>query len=310
MNKYKGLKILFFNKYIPDYLYDLIYAGLKELECIVQDYPEKPSLHSHINGCPPQLKFNFKKEEITGQPDLMIVCAHGYNNNDSEIYYWCLQVAEAYNKFNPKEVIIIDGSDHSSCKYPALDKDYKAIFKRELTEIPYPNWYPISFCSREEDFIYKPYSQRGHDVSFIASSPSNPLRSVIANHLKYTCENLNLKAFIYVEEGQIDRPTYLRILADSKTSVSVKGLGWDCYRYWEIAAKGILLISDISPILIHKDFNDALKFDNLNSLETILKFVKDTPDEILESLALKLLMHTKEHHTPKKRAQYILDKII
>lgn len=308
--KYKGLKVLFFTKLVPDYLYDILYAGFRELGCVVEEYPEKKNLHSFLPSCPPQLKFNYDREILVEPPDLMIIGAHGYSGfNDEDINKWANKVQDVYRVYKPKDVIIIDGSDHMMPRYPVLEVDYKAIFKRELVTPPYSNWYNLSFCARPEPFYYRPFEEREIDISYMVSSPSNPVdRIKIGNFLKEYCEKLGLRSFIHVSDKMLDRDTYLGILSNSRASVSVKGLGWDCYRYWEIAARGTILISDRSPLYIPDDFNHIFKFSSEKELFNILEYIKDAEPENLEIMALKTLHDTATYHTPKKRALYVLDK--
>jgi hypothetical protein len=122
---------------------------------------------------------------------------------------------------------------------------------------------------------------------------------------------LDLSAYARVEYTSIDRAEYLKILSQSKTSVSVRGAGCECYRYWELPAKGLVMIADEHELPIENDFTDEqiFKFKNLNDLEQILIKLKTVSPEVLEEMALKSLQHTVKYHTPKKRAEYILRKI-
>jgi len=304
---YKNLKILYTTKDRPDYLYDAIYLGLVKLGCIVQDIPHAPWYHGVKHS---SLYSIDTPEEYISETDLMIINALGYDNNMKQVGAWCQAMVELEQAHKPKKVIIVDGSDHMSTAYPAISNDYTAIFKRELLRLPYPNWYPISFCALNSVDNIKPFNKRKYDVSCILSTPSNPYRQVVADAVRLECEKLELNAFIHSSSDMLSYEDYVSILRDSKTSVSVKGLGWDCYRYWEIPAHGTVLISDISPLIFENDFNGEMcfRFEDTNDFPHVLREVKRMSDADLEYMAKRALGHTKGLHTPEHRARYVLDK--
>jgi len=312
--KYSDINILMLTvKEIPDYLQDSIYYGLVKLGCNVVDYPRRKSLHgswANPEYSVNQLLFNFPETALKKDPDIMIVAGmygnyRPYNSFDA----WHKFIMKTLMEYNPAKLIMLDAEDSRECHYPMLDRPYDAVFKRELFYQPYGNWFNINFSAIPEPFTFVPYTLREYDVSFVATI-SNDYRIEVRNFLKQRCNDLGLSAFIHVEKEPLDRSEYLRILSQSKTSVSVRGAGVDCYRYWEIPSRGVVMISDDHGLPIKNDFapNHIFKFKNLEDLDAILRAVKERPD-ILEDMALESLRHSHKFHTPEKRAMKILKEI-
>ena len=140
---------------------------------------------------------------------------------------------------------------------------------------------------------------------------SNFFRVEVGNFIKEKAKELGLSAFVHVDRAPIARAEYLEILSQSKTAVSVSGAGQDCYRYWEIPAKGVLMITESLDLKIKQDFTyeNIWRFKGLDNLEMCLRHIKFNPVETLEYMALKALIQTTQHHTPTKRAEYILRKV-
>jgi hypothetical protein len=314
---YSDLDILYLTtKNVPDYLQDVLYLGFCELGCNIVDYPTKGSLH----GTPhdsiyniPHLLFNQPERVLRKNPDLIIVLAMSRNFGEfSTRQNWFNFVLETVKKYPPStKVVIVDSDDELYSFYPNLEsREYDAVFKRELINPPYSNWYGINFSSVPEQFNFIPYNQRKYDVSFMATI-SNFFRVEVKNFLLKKAEELNLSVFVHVEKAPLNRSEYLEVLSQSKTSISVSGAGKDCYRYWEIPAKGCVMISEDHGLWIEKDFGEGqiFKFKDLNDLEKILKNIKMISNEHLEEMAISSLGLTYRWHTPIKRAKYILRKV-
>lgn len=313
---YQDLDIVtLMTKKIPDYLQDAVYMGFRELGCNIVDFPRRTSLHG--SWCCPdyhteQLLFNYSELDIRKVPiDLLIVngMIHNFNICGS-LDGWGFFINEVIEKFQPKKIIMLDGEDFRECSYPIISRNFDVVFKRELFSKPYSNWYNLSFASIPESFQYVYYPYREYDISFVATM-SHGDRYKVKTFLEEKTKKMGLKAFIHLNREPLPRTEYLRILSQSKTSVSVRGMGCDCYRYWEIPAKGVTMISDDQGLLIENDFTKEhiFRFKTFEDLENILVKIKEAPPEVLEEMALKSLQHTSQYHTPKKRAEYILSKI-
>lgn len=302
----KDNKVLFMTKEIPDYLHDAVYCGFKDIGCVVEDYPRKGTLHNtydETQRLSNQLFFSFPEETIEGVPDLLVITPRLRDQSHADL------AKELVEKRKPKKIVILDGLDEPDLSY--LDSYPKAniVFKRELVNNT-SGYSPINFCPIPKKFIWKPFHEREYDVSFIATI-SSAFRVEVANHIKQKADELGLKAFVHCAPQMLPKEVYTEVLANSKTAVSVRGAGWDCYRYWEIPVSGTVLISEDLPISIIKDYTSehCFKFSSLGALSGVLRMIKEFPVHSLECMALEGMKHTVLYHRPVNRAAYILNNV-
>ena len=313
---YSDLDIVYLTtKGIPDYLHDALFKGFTDLGCNVVDFPEKTSLHGHWSYDDfrvEQLLFNYPKKDLRKSPiDILIVTGMLHNFNSCRSHEgWTKFVQEVIDKLQPDKIVMIDGEDFTQCSYPILTRNFDQIFKREIFQKPYENWHSINFAAVPESFQYIPYADRKIDVSFIATL-SNHYRTEVKNFLLEKTAELGMTAFVHMERTPLDRKEFLKIVSQSKACVSVRGMGWDCYRYWELPAKGTVMITEDTGLLVENDFTDqhVFKFKNFDELGQILIQIKEGPIEKLETMALQSLLFTQQFHTPKLRAEYVLRKV-
>lgn len=306
----QDLEIICITKSFPDYLHEAIYLGLSQLGCNIIDHPRKCNLHGERHPRtynPGQLLFNLPKNSHNKETDLLLVL-FDIENAPFEQYDAFLKISK--KQANPKKFVLLDGLDSKNNPYPLVN-EFDAIFVRELYEQKKPNIFPINFCAIPEYFQFVPFKNRTYDLSFVATSISNPRRKITAEFIKKISKKLGLKSFVHVDKNPINRKDYLEVLHNSKTSISMTGAGQDCYRYWEIPAHGSVLISEKLNIIIEDNYTPehCFNFDTEESLEKILVDVKNIPSDKLEIMALNSMEHTNKFHTPQCRALYILKKI-
>lgn len=315
---YKDLDILFLTKEIPDYLHDMLFYGLYDLGCTVEDYPVKPSLH----GVPhpsefhsQQLLLNLPVRTLRKSPDIMIVTALSHDYNPKGISWWADFVIDCEKTYKPAKIVVLDGMDRQQYAYPAIVGSYHTVFKRELVKpYPGPDWYPINFASMPEPFVFVPFKDRAYDLCYIATI-SCEQRSWVYDYLKSKMDSFGLKIYMHLDRKQIPRRDYLEILSQSRCALSVRGMGYDCYRYWEIPAKGAVLVADRLPIDICDDYVErehCFRYTadkEMADLGRVLEDVKNTSQDRLEEMAIKALLHTARYHTYTKRAQYFVSTV-
>ncbi len=314
---YSDIDILYLmTKDVPDYLQDVLYKGFCDLRCNVVDLPSKGSLHGiphrsifHV----PHLLFNYPQGHLRKNPDLIILSSMFIDfGKFGTREKWAEYVLDITKIFPPTtKIIVLDSEDHRGGLYPNLPgRDYDAIFKRELFSIPYSNWYSINFSAVPEYSDFIPFYSRMYDVSFIATL-SNPFRETVRDYLLEKANDLGLSLFVHVEKSPISRVKYLEVLSQSKTSISVSGAGKDCYRYWEIPAKGSVMIAEETGLCIENDYDSRhiFRFKDLRDLGVVLETIKNYRNLDLERMAKNSLEHTRLYHTPTKRAEYVLNKI-
>ncbi|MDE1767791.1 MAG: glycosyltransferase family 1 protein [Candidatus Micrarchaeota archaeon] len=128
------------------------------------------------------------------------------------------------------------------------------------------------------------------------------------NKAAYENDRINIE----IRNGGLKRSEYLKRLMSSKASISLRGMGFDCDRYWEIPCYGAMLMSQRLPLLIPHDFVDG---------ESAVFF--DTPEELMQKLE-KYVVGSDEwksiaregqrlffkYHTPEKRVKDLILKYL
>jgi hypothetical protein len=126
---------------------------------------------------------------------------------------------------------------------------------------------------------------------------------------KWLSGQVDLKSF--VKNGGVPKDLYVRNLVNSKAAISLRGMGFDTDRYWEIPALGAVLFSQRLPLVIDHDFIDgesAIYFHDFPDFSNqFVKYVVKS-DEWKE-IARRGRENFLRFHTPKSRARYIMDTV-
>jgi len=167
------------------------------------------------------------------------------------------------------------------------------------------NFYnPVPLTFGIIDYGYKPPKEKEFDISFIATLKSSKLRFTVYNFLKKYVQKRKLNAFIGTG---LSWQKYMDILGKSKISISVRGVGFDTYRYWEIPYAGAMLLSEKPDIIIPNNFQpgvNAAFFKDLKELKKQLDFYVNN-DEALE-IAKRGRNFVLKSHTSVSRAKTII----
>ncbi|MFH8093010.1 MAG: glycosyltransferase [Candidatus Aenigmatarchaeota archaeon] len=147
--------------------------------------------------------------------------------------------------------------------------------------------------------------EKEFDVAFLATINS-AWRLSIYKFLKQYAEKNKINIFI---KSGLPWKEYINILGKSKISISVRGGGFDTYRYWEIPYCNSMLLSEYPDIIIKNNFIDnvhASFFRNIQELRDKLDFFLNKEEMVirLSQEGKKLLM---EKHTSVSRAKEILE---
>lgn len=159
----------------------------------------------------------------------------------------------------------------------------------------------------------RPAKDKVYDVSFLGhfTSPDRvryvkALRG-IGNEYGLKCEIVTSRS----HQNMVSNAEYAKFLLGSKAGLSVRGVGFDTIRYWELPAYGTALLSQKIPLVIPDNFVDgdsALYFDTNEELrQRIQKYVAKSDEwrEIARNGHRQFL----KYHTPEKRAELILGLI-
>lgn len=115
-----------------------------------------------------------------------------------------------------------------------------------------------------------------------------------------------------VRPGGMPKKEYAYTMLRSKSSVSVRGMGFDTDRYWETAQYGSTLLSQRIPLEIEHNFIDeesALFFGNFEELVSKFEKYVLASDEWAE-ISRNGQEHFQRYHTPSARIRNsLLDKL-
>lgn len=291
----------------PNYGPDSIFIGLKNSGYCVEDRPRKPSFHSTQ---PPKISGKLVGLEVTGY----------YGRNEVDSVDLVLADVRSNIKQIPKgpPLAVLDGEDDDEVREPFYQLA-NVYFKREFT----PKWKdrrkacPLPFgLVQKRSTPGRSIFEREIDVSFTAKlHDSVPERRKVFDVLQ-KIKNRNpqmeiVDGFYLFESFDQNWERYKAILEDSKISISVRGAGWDTYRYWEIVHRGAVLCSQRLPIEIPHNFEDeAIWYDmsNLSALEKILKEHLSDPEH-LEKMRGAAWARLIQFHIAEERAGLVLERM-
>lgn len=220
---------------------------------------------------------------------------------------------------NPR-VVFVDGHDGPSFQVPAGIR-FKAVFKREFLDVgpalDNEYIYPLPFAAERRYFV--PSQERDIAVSFAATMATNMLRYSIHMRLKErkecaifsgsTRERAYRSFTDPLQEGNaIETPHYRTLLARSRISVNAPGAGWDCARYWEIAAARAMLFTFLPDIRVPYAFTDGMNcvtFASLREFEEKLDHYIHQPERCA-AIAEAGYQHLLRYHTTARRAEQFL----
>lgn len=234
----------------PDYLIDIVADGLIRLlgrPAVSLDYNVRKGVGSPYD----QLFHRFAEPDSFAIHEAEILIASV--RSLPEAAAWMARTGK-------RKVAIVDGEDDPVIREP-WPQSAAVYFKREyLAGIPYgPRVRPLPFAAVPETFEY---DERRPNPLFYLARDTHPYRRQVVS--------------VLVEMGfrpasNLPKSEYNRILSASLIGVSVRGLGWDTYRYWEIPYFGAAMIAQRMPLVIPGNFEDgaeAVFFDDPEDFRT------------------------------------------
>jgi hypothetical protein len=152
------------------------------------------------------------------------------------------RIRDWMGKTGRRRVAVIDGEDDSILRgdFMALASVY---FKREIplsSHLPAGNIRPLPFGAIPEEI---PVVERSRAVTFLGKR-TDQMREGVWQALGS-------------REEFIGKDEYNKALASSVIGVSVRGAGWDTYRYWETAYFGCALLAQFPAIHVPGNFEDG-----------------------------------------------------
>jgi hypothetical protein len=149
------------------------------------------------------------------------------------------------------------------------------------------------------DVGYEPPREQEYDVAFLARATSPERGRVLA-----VLESLGLRV---ATGGDLGWREYMDTLARSRVGISVRGLGYDTMRYWEIPYAGTALLAETPRTVIPGNFRDGEEalFAPVDALAARVETALARADELAARGRGALLAR----HTSVHRAQAILDRL-
>jgi hypothetical protein len=170
--------------------------------------------------------------------------------------------------------------------------------------------------------LYKGFNEEPDFTCFASFSPHGGVGTARAKRRMVIDYISDMDGCMGYFHDRMKYDSYINMLGNSLSSISVRGGGWDSIRYWEIPGMGCLMISEDvgKKIPIDNDFvsdEDSILFD----FEFSNSFKEQSPVHFLRGVLNKIsgnkdyanklrkAGHEKvmAYHTTAKRAQYVID---
>lgn len=208
---------------------------------------------------------------------------------------------EWIKKTGRSAVAVIDGADGDGIATDVLSKA-KVYFKREYIKgrLYAPNIRPLPFAAIPESLPSEAEISR---PVFYAGHPTHHFRHEIARVLTEMGHPPILQ--------RIEKADYNRKLMESMIGISVRGNGWDTYRFWEIPYFGACMLAHRPGIVIPGEFVEgveAVYFDNVTDFKAKLTDLLANPDKTMQ-IAAAGRKASMERHLSTHRAKTVLEAI-
>lgn len=319
-------KVLFVSHGFACFMSDILFHGLKKAGHEVYEYPQGTHYYggdsifggnknlgkdTFLNFC----YFNFKKHDLTDDEILNQDYDYIIITSWRPEQPWILE--NIYKRFKGNTPIAwVDGEDDLHIRTQEFYSDI--YFKREMPLQDYDMWAgrgikPINFGIIVRDG--EPMETRkNHLLSFIASGhDQRGLRCVMFR--KFMHHNLKEKIFsLDVERskgGFLSYAEYRKVISGSQISLSIRGEGYDTYRFWEIPYFGAMLMADEPTIMIENNFTDmqnAVFFKSMDDFDSKFEYLANNLN-VVEKIARAGYKFLIENHTSLHRAEYVLKKM-
>jgi Glycosyl transferases group 1 len=158
------------------------------------------------------------------------------------------------------------------------------------------------------DTGFEPPGKKEYDIAFLAS-PTSPEREALVSELA-SLQSEGLRVALRLEGGpRLAWRSYLDLIARSRIAISVRGAGFDTYRYWEIPYAGTALLSETPRIVIPANFIDGEEamFAPLGSLASAARELLARGDD--ERLAAAGRQAVLGRHASVDRAARVLERL-
>jgi hypothetical protein len=320
----EGMNILFLTHPYPNYVPDLLLHGLRKLlGPKVVEYPRKDCLYNGVLGlgiCPDELLCPNWFPEDNGQVDREDIWQKVTRGHFRYVFCDVRGIPLLQNNLAqwPKGMVIIDGEDHPLKIAPGP----YVVLRRETEgldpSIPLPMSIPEEIFNWITSFDNLP---KTYSVGFLGSVGGfyEERREIVERIARQFPDSLMKVSNVPSEidrspTGRTGRDEYYRNLQRCKVVLTLRGAGFDTFRFWENAACRAVHISQRMPLLIPNDFESdkqILRFSNLDELMRHIEFaLDDKNDARLNQVIRDARFNLLRFHMTTRRAEYILDRLI
>jgi hypothetical protein len=207
-------------------------------------------------------------------------------------------------------VFILDQNDGTAIDYELIKLlNAQLYFKRDcLPGLSDKRIIPLNVCYSQKYIPDNIDTQRTNTLFWIGKGYCG--RTKYLDACGEIAANDNL---IRTEKTEIvcNQKQYSDRLLTSKIGLSLFGYGFDCLRYYELPAHGLLLFSQRPPVIIENDYTDgqnAMFFDTISEMKIKLRFML-ADEDFVDKARIKGREWMLKYHTTKVRAKQLIDKI-
>ncbi len=317
------MNILFLTHSYPNYVPDFLLHGLRKIlgEKVV-DYPKKECLYSGLQ--------NGKHPEIYSDPFWFPADNDKIDRDDIEArlknnyfdYLICdvraLSLLNSiFNKMSGMQIkiVVIDGED-----FPVKINPGPFVICRRETDgtdysIPLPMALPEEILNQ---IISYEDNTKSYSIGFLGSvGKESESRYTLIEKIAFHYPDSLLQASPISEsedkhpDERLGLDSYYDNLQRCRVVLTLRGAGYDTFRFWENAACNALHLSEEMPLFVPNDFKDKqhiMRFSNIDELRRIIDNQlanKQETDQMIQNSH----QHLKGFHLTTKRATYFLDRI-
>lgn len=316
------MNILFLIHPYPNYVPDLLLHGLRKLlGSSVVEYPRKDCLYEGVLGlgiCPDEQKSSgwFPDDNDIDRSDIQEKIINGF------FQYIILDVramesaTHLLSNAKYKGLAIIDGEDK-----PVPMKPGSFLFFQRETDgsdfgIPLPMAMPEEIFNDIKQFDDK---QKKYSVGFIGSlSDQQGFRErVVTALMKDFPDGLFMTSGIANKddqspEGRLGKQEYYSKLQQCESLITLRGAGFDTFRYWEHTACRSVNIVENMPLYIPSPFiqgEHQFFTDHTTDIVDTVRLVHEQAD-MAKAIVDREREHLLANHMTTHRAKYFLDKMM
>ena len=315
------MKILFLTHPYPNYVPDLLLHGLRKLlDTSVVDYPRKDCVYEGVLGlgvCPDEQKSNnwFPADSAVDRTDIQQKINSGFFDYIVTDIRAMEMATDMLASARCKGVAVIDGEDKP---VPMRPGPY-LFFQRETDgsshSIPLPMAMPEEIFDEISHFDSE---SKTYSVGFVGSlSDQDGFRKRVVSALKeYFPEGLFRLSGVAdgnnpVPEGRLGKHNYYKSLQQCETLVTLRGAGYDTFRYWEHISCNSVNVVEKFPLFIPNQFIEdkhLLRFTSDRELIQQIETILNQPDRAAEMINAAR-KHLSRAHMTSHRAGYFIDKL-